>query len=81
MPDEFYIYLGVYAFLAILGFCIQERALLKDLFDEKVLKKPKKTKSTRKGENGEDEEITEDEEYKNDEEEPLVKRDKKKGKK
>lgn len=65
MPDEFYIYLGVYVLLAIIGLVVQER--------DRLCKKGKKsTKKSKKG--GHDEEI---EEEKNDEEKPLIKKDKK----
>jgi hypothetical protein len=69
MPDEFYIYLGVYVLLAIIGILVQERDVI-----FRGGKGKKSGKGKKKGDKDEDIE----EEYKhNDDEKPLIKKDKK----
>lgn len=71
MPDEFYIYLGVYAFLAIVGIVVQEW--------NRICGKGKSGSSKNKDQKKKgfkDEYIQE--EYKDDEERPLITRKNKK---
>lgn len=68
MPDEFYVYLGFYVLIAILGFSYQEKEFLKTKFIKKSSKNSKKDDN--------DEEI--EEETKDDEERPLIKKKNKK---
>ncbi len=72
MPDEFYIYLGVYFLLAIIGLLIQERDYLCKKKGSKSGKKDKKGKKGGHYEGDDIEEVKDD-----DEERPLIKKDKK----
>ena len=71
MPDEFYIYLGFYVVIAIIGFVYQERDFLfsKD-------KKAKKGKRKNNSKDGEYEEITEEYKENDLEQKPLIKKKK-----
>eukprot|EP00347_Sterkiella_histriomuscorum_P011220 403373286 len=75
MPDEFYIYLGVYVLIAIIGLVYQERQYLQTKYQERKERKQgtKKNKNS-KGDRDQDiEEIKDDEDQK-----PLIKKKNKK---
>lgn len=59
MPDEFYIYLGVYVVLAILGLIYQERDYLQTKYKERKEKKLAK-KNKKAGKHGDDDYIIEE---------------------
>lgn len=82
MPDEFYIYLGCYVVIALIGLVVQERAYLRTKYEERKQRKSKKNKKSKKGGNGPEEEGQHEEVKEEDEEEgkPLLQKKNKKNK-